>query len=79
MRDGYMTQTEALAFLGMHQNTFKRNAQRIGIVGERDGRCTIYKRSDIERMNKAFSDRVPFLINMLEQLTGCEVKLIEKK
>lgn len=79
MKEGYITQTAALEYLGMHVNTFKHHAQRLGIKGKRNGRCTMYLRTDIERMNKAFSDRVPFLINMLEQLTGCEVKLIDKK
>ena len=75
MNGDFMTQTEVLSFLGMNQKTFKSHAQRIGIKGEKNGRCTLYKRSDIERMNKMYEQRVPFLINMLEKLTGCKVIL----
>lgn len=82
MKEEYITQTEALAYLGLHINTFKRYAQRLGIKSirsETDGRCAMYLRSDIERMNNVYAERVPILINMLEHLTGCEVKLIDKK
>lgn len=75
MKEEYMTQTEALTFLGMHQNTFKLNAQRLSIKGVRNGRCTMYLRSDIERINNMFSERVPYLINQLEYITQCKVTL----
>ena len=79
MKEGYMTQTEVLNYLGMHQNTFKSYAHRMGIEGQQDGRRTMYKRSDIERINKALAGRVPFLIQKLEELTGCEVTLTSRQ
>ena len=78
MTEPYMTQREAKDFLGMHFETFRRYAERFGIKGERQGRCLYYKRTDIEHLDKALQSRVPTLIRLLEELTGCQVNLIKK-
>lgn len=70
-----ITQTEALRFLGMCQNSFKGIANRLGIKGETSGRCTLYIKEDIEKLNTMLANRVPFLIAKLEELTGRKVEL----
>lgn len=79
MKEGHMTTKEALSFLGLHQHTFDKYVRNFRIPKEHEGRCTYYRKEDVERLNKALGNRVPSLIQILEQLTGCEVTLTPKQ
>lgn len=72
----YMTQGEALKELGIAYITFERYCLRIGIVGEREGRCTYYEREQIEQLKKLLTSKVQTWINLLEKATGKQVRLV---
>lgn len=78
MKEGYLTKGEALSFLGMNQHTFDKYVQNFGFKSEHIGRCTYFLKEDIERLDNALGNRVPQLIKMLEQLTGCKVNLVKQ-
>lgn len=72
----YMTQTEALRYLGMFQLTFYRHTGLLGIKGTREGRCTYYLRSDIERLKAVRSNLFTNAIGVIEREAGKKVKEI---
>lgn len=72
----YMTQSEALKELGIAYVTFERYCHRLGIEGEREGRCTYYQREQIEKLRKLLESKVPTWINLIEKETGKKVKLV---
>lgn len=72
----YMTQGEALKELGISYITFERYCRRLGIAGEREGRCTYYERDQIQRLKKLLDSKVQTWINLIEKQTGKEVRLI---
>ena len=71
-----MTQGEALRELGIAYITFERYCHRLGIEGEREGRCTYYEREQIETLRKLLDSKVPTWIILIEKETGKKVKLI---
>lgn len=71
----YMTQSEALKELGIAYVTFERYCLRLGIEGEREGRCTFYEREQIEQLKKLLNGKVQTWINLIEKETGKEVRL----
>lgn len=72
----YMTQSEALRELGVAYITFERYCHRLGIEGEREGRCTYYEREQIEMLRKLFDSKVTTWISLIEKETGKKVKLV---
>ena len=75
MKEGYMTTAEALEFLGMAPHTFEKYASKLGIRKLREGRCCYYRKEDIERLDTLLANRVPFLVQQLEKLTGGKVTI----
>ena len=72
----YMTQGEALRELGIAYITFERYCHRLGIEGEREGRCTYYQREQIEKLRKLLESKVPTWIKLIEKETGKKVRLV---
>ena len=72
----YMTQGEALKELGIAYITFERYCRRLGIEGEREGRCTYYQREQIQQLKKLLVSKVQTWINLIEKETGKEVRLV---
>ena len=72
----YMTKSEALKELGIAYVTFERYCHRLGIEGEREGRCTYYQREQIEKLRKLLESKVPTWINFIEKETGKKVRLV---
>jgi len=72
----YMTQSEALKELGIAYVPLERYCRRLGIEGEREGRCTFYAREQIEQLKKLLNGKVQTWINLIEKETGKEVRLV---
>ena len=72
----WMNQSEALKEVGVAYITFERYCHRLGIEGEREGRCTYYQREQIEKLRKLLDSKVPTWINLIEKETGKKVKLV---
>ena len=72
----YITQTEALKYLEMWHPTFNRYANMLGIHGIREGRCTFYLRSDIERLKSVKSNLLSRAIETIEKITCRRIKEI---
>ena len=73
----FITFKEAVEMVGMYPPTFKKYAERFGISGARVGRCTYYKKDEVERMRVALrDDNVDILIQAIELRTGKKVQLI---
>jgi len=72
----WMNQTEALKEVGVAYITFERYCHRLGIEGEREGRCTYYQREQIEKLRKLLESKVPTWINLIEKETGKKVRLV---
>ena len=72
----WLNQSEALKEVGVAYITFERYCRRLGIEGEREGRCTYYKREQIQQLKKLLDSKVQTWINLLEKSTGKEVRLI---
>ena len=74
----YITQAEALNETQMNQLTFLRRAQRMGVTGTREGRCTYYLRADIEKIKYLADNQVRLAINLIERETGKRVVLQDR-
>jgi len=72
----WMNQTEALKEVGVAYITFERYCHRLGIEGEREGRCTYFQREQIEKLRKLLESKVPTWINLIEKETGKKVRLV---
>ena len=72
----FVNQGEALKELGIAYITFERYCRRLGIEGEREGRCTYYERRKIEQLKTLLDDDVQIWIAKIERKTGRQVKLV---
>lgn len=72
----YFTQTEALEHLGMYHPTFNKYANMLSIHGIREGRCTYYLRSEIERLKSLKGNMFSRAVGIIERETGKKVKQI---
>lgn len=72
----YMIQSEALEYLGMYHPTFNKYANMLSIHGIREGRCTYYLRSDIERLKSVKSNLLTRAIETIEKVTCRRIKEI---
>lgn len=72
----WMNQSEALKEVGVAYITFERYCHRLGIEGEREGRCTYYQREQIEKLRKLLESKVPTWINLIEKETCKKVRLV---
>ncbi len=71
----YMTFAEAVDMTGKAIETFRKYANKMLIYGERVGRCTYYRREDIEQLCAFFSWGTQELVQRLEILTGGKVTI----
>lgn len=72
----YITQSMALEHLGMYHPTFNKYANMLSIHGIREGRCTYYLRSDIERLKSVKSNLLSRAIETIEKVTERKIKEI---
>lgn len=69
-KNDYIDQGEALEEVGMNYRTFVRYCHKLGIKGERKGRCTYYSKQQIEMFKNIFTEEVKALIRIVEKKTG---------
>ena len=72
----YITQSQALEEIGMYHPTFNKYANMLSIHGIREGRCTYYLRSDIERLKSVKSNLLSRAIETIEKVTERRIKEI---
>lgn len=72
----YITQSKALEEVGMYHPTFNKYANMLSIHGIREGRCTYYLRSDIERLKSVKSNLLSRAIETIEKVTNRRIKEI---
>ena len=72
----FMTQTEALNILEMYYPTLNRYSRLLGIKSVREGRCTFYRRADIEHIKLLKSSLFSRAVGLIERETGKKVKEI---
>lgn len=78
-KEGFYTTKETLDLLSCHLHSFHKYAEKFGIKGLHEGRETFYRKEDIKKLDNAIRDRVPWMIDMIQRLTGMDVVLIERK
>ena len=66
----HLTLKEAANEVGIDPVTFKKYANRIGIVGTPVSKYTFYEKKDVEKVKKIMVDQVPIWLRMLENATG---------
>lgn len=71
----YLSQGEVLRELNLNYITFERYCRKLGIEGEREGRCTYYSRLQIQMFKQLLTEQVRAYIRNIERLTGKEVRL----
>lgn len=71
----FLTKKEAVEYLGANPITFSKYCDRLGIVGHKEGRCTMYARADIKKYEELMAGRAALLIAQLEKITGKKVQL----
>lgn len=72
----YVTFAEAADIVGKSLTTFRKYADRMRICGIHVGRCTYYRREEIETLRDLLSSGAQELIARIEAMTGKKVKLI---
>ncbi len=72
-----ITFKESVEMVGVYPPTFKKYAERFGVRGKRVGRCTYFRKDEVQRMRVALKDdNVDILIQAIEMRTGKKVKLV---
>lgn len=71
----YLNKKQACAFLGVYPATLTRYAERMGYPKVRSGRCSYYRREDIEELNMMLRGGIGDLIDKLQRMSGKKVFL----